>query len=126
MIRIRASKPIRKALNPNGLSDVERIALLSRSRQVGLQWLLSNCWLAANLSTTLKSRKILRPDGPEADTLAPPRAYNCRSILSPVLRTEGPVEYITDAEIARGRELSGVGFADPRLAKAGGLALEAA
>ena len=43
--------------------------------------------------------------------------HNCRSLLSPILRTEGPVEFITPEEVARGRELSGEGFSETQPAK---------
>ncbi len=60
---------------------------------------------------------ILPPDSPETDQLSPPRHWSCRSLLSPVLRTEGPVEYITPQEVAEGLALSGTGFADGRAAR---------
>jgi SPP1 gp7 family putative phage head morphogenesis protein len=54
--------------------------------------------------------KIFRPNSPELDRLSPPRRFNCRSILVPILRTEGPVTYITPSQVAKGVALSGKGF----------------
>jgi DNA topoisomerase-1 len=55
-------------------------------------------------------QKIMRPGSPEEDRLSPPRHYNCRSLWTPITRDEGPVQYITPSEVAKGIELSGRGF----------------
>jgi very-short-patch-repair endonuclease len=36
--------------------------------------------------------------------------HNCRSLVVPILRTEGPVTYITPSQVAKGVALSGKGF----------------
>ena len=43
--------------------------------------------------------------------------HNCRSLLIPVTRMEGPVQYITQAQIAKGIELSGKGFSEENESK---------
>jgi len=55
-------------------------------------------------------KKVFKPDSPELDRLQPPRRPNCRSIFVPILRSEGPVTYITPQEVAQGIALSATGF----------------
>jgi len=54
--------------------------------------------------------KIFKPDSPGLDMLTPPNHYNCRSVIVPVTKDEGPVEFITEAEINTAMELKGKGF----------------
>lgn len=55
-------------------------------------------------------KKAFKPNSPEMERLSPPRQFNCRSLWVPLLRTEGPVTYITPEQVARGIALSGKGF----------------
>jgi DNA topoisomerase I len=63
-------------------------------------------------------QKIFSPNSPDLDRLTPPRHWNCRSLLTPVTRIEGPVQYISPAQVAKGIELSGKGFSQENLTQA--------
>lgn len=54
--------------------------------------------------------KIFPANSSDLDRLTPPRHFSCRSVLVPVTRMEGPVQYITQSQVAKGIELSGKGF----------------
>lgn len=49
--------------------------------------------------------KILDPKDSSTDRLIPPNNFNCRSVIVPVTRDEGPVEFITAGEIGRANDL---------------------
>jgi SPP1 gp7 family putative phage head morphogenesis protein len=54
--------------------------------------------------------KILRPDTEDTNALTPSNHFNCRSILIPVTKDEGPVTFITAAQIGRALGLKPKGF----------------
>jgi SPP1 gp7 family putative phage head morphogenesis protein len=54
--------------------------------------------------------KILRPDTEDTNALTPSNHFNCRSILIPVTKDEGPVTFITAGQIGRALELKQKGF----------------
>ena len=58
--------------------------------------------------------KVFPPDSPAVQELVPPRHFNCRSILVPLIVGEefDEEDIITDAEIGRAKDLSGEGFAE--------------
>jgi SPP1 gp7 family putative phage head morphogenesis protein len=54
--------------------------------------------------------KVLRPDTEDTNALTPSNHFNCRSILIPVTKDEGPVTFITAAQIGRALGLKPKGF----------------
>ena len=54
--------------------------------------------------------KILRPDTEDTNALTPSNHFQCRSILIPVTKDEGPVEFITAGQIGRALQLKQKGF----------------
>lgn len=54
--------------------------------------------------------KILRPDTEDTNALTPSNHFQCRSILIPVTKDEGPVTFITAAQIGRALGLKQKGF----------------
>lgn len=63
--------------------------------------------------------RVFRADDPELRELAPPRHFNCRSILVPVFLDEEvePNDVVTPVVAATGLELSGEGFGRPTVRK---------
>lgn len=63
--------------------------------------------------------RIFRPDDPSLSRLQPPRHFNCRSILVPVFIDEeiNEEDLVTPTIVARGLELSDVGFGRPGVRK---------
>lgn len=53
---------------------------------------------------------IFRPDTEDLNKLTPPRHFNCRTILIPITKDEGPVTFITAAQVGRGLQLQQKGF----------------
>jgi SPP1 gp7 family putative phage head morphogenesis protein len=45
--------------------------------------------------------RFFRVEGEETALLTPPRHWNCRSIMIPITKDEGPVKYITSAQIGK-------------------------
>lgn len=58
--------------------------------------------------------KKFRPRGTALNSLTPPNHFNCRSVLIPITREEGPVRFIDDAQIGRGKKLKTKGFSQPQ------------
>ena len=56
--------------------------------------------------------RVFKPNDPALDSLKPPRHFNCRSILVPVVVgvTVNESDFITPGQIGRGTELSGKAF----------------
>ena len=62
---------------------------------------------------------ILPPSGEKLARLAPPRCWQCRSLLSPITRIENPnPEIISDEDFQRAVELSCEGFSEAARARA--------
>jgi SPP1 gp7 family putative phage head morphogenesis protein len=54
--------------------------------------------------------KCFRPNSEEAEMFSIPRHWNCRSLMVPVTQDEGPVEFITPAEIGEATGMMASGF----------------
>jgi SPP1 gp7 family putative phage head morphogenesis protein len=54
--------------------------------------------------------KVLRPDTEDTNALTPSNHFNCRSMLIPITKDEGPVTFITPAQIGRALGLKPKGF----------------
>lgn len=50
-------------------------------------------------------QKILNPKDSRTDRLIPPNHFNCRSVIVPITKDEGPVNFISESEIGKALEL---------------------
>jgi len=54
--------------------------------------------------------QMFRPDSPSLQAFTPPNHFTCRSLIIPVTKNEGPVRFITQAEIGKALDLKGPEF----------------